>query len=323
MIKLSFIVPIYNTENYLDECISSLYNQGLNEYEFEVLLIDDGSLDSSLSLANQWSQKYNNIRVFHQANQGQAVARNYGIENARGKYLMFVDSDDYLLPQKLYDLLNIIDKHKLDALIYNMKAQSQDGGTILLKIPNVKYDVIYEGEEIVLKYFVFGSMCRGIYARHIFSDNNLRFKSGLTHEDSELCFRIYPLLRQVMFIDSEVYYYRYNIQSTDRSKTPQKIKQNIESDAILASEVTKEINNNKFPFAVKRRYYRIVNSIMTTLFLRVRNNHIWRIDEFDNKIKWLQELSIYPVKGMTCSWKSFLLSKIFNQKLLLKLFLYR
>lgn len=321
--KLSIIVPVYNVENFLNDCVSSFFIQGLSPDDFEVLLIDDGSIDSSLSLANQWSQKYNNIRVFHQANQGQAVARNYGIENARGKYLMFVDSDDYLLPQKLYGLLNIIDKHKLDALIYNIKAQSQDGGTILLKIPNVKYDVIYEGEEIVLKYFVFGSMCRGIYARHIFSDNNLRFKSGFTHEDSELCFRIYPLLRQVMFIDSEVYYYRYNIQSTDRSKTPQKIKQNIESNAILASELTKEINNNKFPFAVKRRYSRIVNSIMTTLFLRVRNNQIWRIDEFDNKMKWLEELNVYPVKGMTCSWKSFLLSKIFNQKLLLKQFLYR
>lgn len=321
--KLSIIVPVYNVENFLNDCVSSFFIQGLSPDDFEVLLIDDGSIDSSLSLANQWSQKYNNIRVFHQANQGQAVARNYGIENARGKYLMFVDSDDYLLPQKLYGLLNIIDKHKLDALIYNIKAQSQDGGTILLKIPNVKYDVIYEGEEIVLKYFVFGSMCRGIYARHIFSDNNLRFKSGFTHEDSELCFRIYPLLRQVMFIDSEVYYYRYNIQSTDRSKTPQKIKQNIESNAILASELTKEINNNKFSFAVKRRYSRIVNSIMTTLFLRVRNNQIWRIDEFDNKMKWLEELNVYPVKGMTCSWKSFLLSKIFNQKLLLKQFLYR
>lgn len=321
--KLSIIVPVYNVENFLNDCVSSFFIQGLSPDDFEVLLIDDGSIDSSLSLANQWSQKYNNIRVFHQANQGQAVARNYGIENARGKYLMFVDSDDYLLPQKLYGLLNIIDKHKLDALIYNMKAQSQDGGTILLKIPNVKYDVIYEGEEIVLKYFVFGSMCRGIYARHIFNDNNLRFKSGFTHEDSELCFRLYPLFKQVMFIDSEVYYYRYNIQSTDRSKTPQKIKQNIESNAILASELTKEINNNKFPFAVKRRYSRIVNSIMTTLFLRVRNNQIWRIDEFDNKMKWLEELNVYPVKGMTCSWKSFLLSKIFNQKLLLKQFLYR
>ena len=323
MLRLSIIIPVYNVEKYLDQCVSSLFRQGLDENEFEVLLIDDGSTDSSLEISHRWLKIHNNIHVYHQKNQGQAVARNWGIENAKGEYLMFVDSDDYLLPQKLYCLLNIIDKHKLDALIYNMKAQSQDGGTILLKIPNVKYDVIYEGEEIVLKYFVFGSMCRGIYARHIFSDNNLRFKSGFTHEDSELCFRIYPLLRQVMFIDSEVYYYRYNIQSTDRSKTPQKIKQNIESDAILASEVTKEINNNKFPFAVKHRYSRIVNSIMTTLFLRVRNNHIWRIDEFDNKIKWLQELSVYPVEGMTCSWKSFLLSKIFNQKLLLKLFLYR
>ena len=323
MLRLSIIIPVYNVEKYLDQCVSSLFRQGLDENEFEVLLIDDGSTDSSLEISHRWLKIHNNIHVYHQKNQGQAVARNWGIENAKGEYLMFVDSDDYLLPQKLYCLLNIIDKHKLDALIYNIKAQSQDGGTILLKIPNVKYDVIYEGEEIVLKYFVFGSMCRGIYARHIFSDNNLRFKSGFTHEDSELCFRIYPLLRQVMFIDSEVYYYRYNIQSTDRSKTPQKIKQKIESDAILASEVTKEINNNKFPFAVKHRYSRIVNSIMTTLFLRVRNNHIWRIDEFDNKIKWLQELSVYPVKGMTCSWKSFFLSKIFNQKLLLKLFLYR
>jgi len=319
---LSIIVPIYNVEKYLDECVSSLYNQGLECNDFEVLLIDDGSSDTSLSIANKWASIHKNIRVFHQENQGQAVARNFGIDHAKGDYIMFVDSDDYLLPQKLAAILYIVEKKELDAVIFNIKAEQHDGSFYISKIPCVAYNHVYSGEEVVLKYFVFGSMCRGIFTRTVFKNKNLRFCLGLTHEDSELCFRLYPLLNRIVFIDEEVYYYRYNIHSTDRSTKREKLRTNIESDAILASKVIKSINNNSYTKAIQERYKEITNSIMTAFFIRVKSNRIWDKEEFDDKIKWLKEINVYPIKGKTLSLKSYALSRFFNYKSLLKLYIF-
>lgn len=320
--RLSIIVPVYNVENYLDECISSLFNQGLSTCDFEVLLIDDGSTDSSLSIANKWAGIHNNIRVLHQDNKGQAVARNLGLDSASGKNIMFVDADDYLLPKNLYRLLQIMEQNELDAVIYNFREQKSDGTTITLGIQNVIYDHVYSGEEVVLKYFVFGSMCRGIFSQSVFNENKIRFKSGFTHEDSELCFRLYPRLKRLVFNKSEVYFYRYNNQSTDRSKSKEKLRKNIESDAILVSEIKKEIEDNLYTKIIKRRYMKVINSIMMTLFVRIKTNSIWEKNEFEDKIKWLENLGVYPIKGNTCSWRSFLLSKFYNRKYILKLFLY-
>lgn len=321
--KLSIIVPLYNVEKYLDECLSSIFNQGLDDDEFEVLLIDDGSTDSSLALANKWAANYNNIKVFHQENQGQAVARNLGIEQSTGIYIMFVDSDDYLFPQKLANILHLIDNEGLDSVIFNIRVEQQNGLSYISKIPFVEHNRIYSGEEVVLKYFVFGSICRGIFARSIFEDNNLRFFSGITHEDSELSFRLYPLLNRIVFIEDEVYYYRYNIHSTDRSKTAKKLRKNIESDAILVSNIIKSINCNYYHTAIKTRYEIIANSIMTAFFIRVKTNRIWDKEEFEDKIKWLEEINVYPIKGKTMSWKSYILSRFLNIKPFLKMFLFR
>lgn len=320
--KLSIIVPLYNVEKYLDECVCSLFDQELRHEYFEVLLIDDGSTDSSLTIAKKWATVHNNVKVFHQENQGQAAARNLGLDNAKGKYVMFVDSDDYLLPQKLADLLQLIDEQELDSVIFNIQAEQQNGTTNILKIPFVEYNHIYSGEEVVKKHFVFGSMCRGIFSRLIFEDNKLRFCSGFTHEDSELCFRLYPLLHTILFIDDEVYYYRYNIQSTDRSRNTEKLRKNIESDAVLVSKLNKSINCDSYSKAIKKRYRVIANSIMTAFFTRVKYSNIWNKEEFDDKIKWLEDIHVYPIKGKTMSWKSHTLSKLLNFKPFLRLYLF-
>lgn len=320
--KLSIIVPIYNVEDYLDECVSSLFNQGLDKDDFEVLLIDDGSSDSSLSIALRWSKLYANIRVFEQENQGQAVARNLGLEHAEGDYIMFVDSDDFLLPEKLRKLLVLAYEQNTDALIYNILAQRQDGTEYTRRIPNVIYNHLYTGVEVALKYDVFGSMCRGIFSRAVFDNDKLRFSSGFTHEDSELCFRLYPLLKKVIFIDEEVYFYRYNKNSTDRAKKIESLRKNIESDAVLVSKVVKDLESLSFSKNIKEKYREITNSMMIGFFLKVKDYSIWNKAEFDSKIKWLKDIGSYPIKGPTCSWRSYLLSKLYNRKLFLKILLY-
>jgi glycosyltransferase involved in cell wall biosynthesis len=102
-IIISVIVPVYNAEKYLNECIDSLIGQTFF-YSMEVILIDDGSTDNSPSLCDSYSQKHENIKVIHQENSGVSVARNRGIEKAQGKYIGFVDADDYVYPE-MYERL--------------------------------------------------------------------------------------------------------------------------------------------------------------------------------------------------------------------------
>ncbi|MDE6273183.1 MAG: glycosyltransferase [Muribaculaceae bacterium] len=319
--RLSIIIPVYNTAQYLEECITSLFNQGLNEDAFEILMIDDGSKDNSLEVANQLASLHRNIRVFHQENHGQAVARNLGIDEAKGKYLMFVDSDDYLQPDKVSKLLNIVDLNSLDAIIYNLLIQQKNGDIQTQKIPKVKYNQIFSGEEAAIRYFVFGSMCRGIFLTKLFQEKNIRFRSGFTHEDSELCFRLFPLLRRVMFADKDVYFYRYNNSSTDRSIDRLKVLMNIESDAILVSKVYYDLRTGTYSNNFRKRYETLLNSIMIGFFFRLRSQKIWEKEEIDEKIDWLKEIGVYPLKVNFKSYKSLLVSFIFNSKILLKYFL--
>ena len=319
--KLSVIIPVYNVERYLEQCVESLYYQELNEDTFEILLIDDGSKDSSLEVANQLAQQYTNIRVFHQENQGQAAARNKGIDEARGEYLMFVDSDDYLQSDQLVNLLDILYRESLDAIIYNLQIEQKNGDISIHKIPDVEYGKVFSGEEVALRYFVFGSMCRGIFSRKVFEKNNLRFRYGFTHEDSELCFRLYPRLGKVMFVDKAIYFYRYNATSTDRAKDIKKLQRNIESDAILVSKLMGDINSDIYSPAIQKRYREIANSNMIGFFFRVRSAKIWNKEDFKKKIEWLRDIGVYPIKGDTNSKKSLLIAKLLNQQPFLRLFI--
>ena len=107
-IKLSIIVPIYNVENYLEYCLNSIVPILSNE-NVELILVNDGSTDKSESICNMYIEKYKNIRYIYQDNQGLSEARNTGIKNSNGKYVTFIDSDDFINYQILLDFLNSFD----------------------------------------------------------------------------------------------------------------------------------------------------------------------------------------------------------------------
>ena len=96
MIKISVIVPVYNVEKFLSTCLESILDQGLSEQEYEIILINDGSIDGSLAICNLYAKAHSNIHVYSQENQGVSLARNLGMSKARGEWVMFLDSDDYL-----------------------------------------------------------------------------------------------------------------------------------------------------------------------------------------------------------------------------------
>lgn len=136
--KLSIIIPIYNAEKYLDRCLESLWKQDLSVDEYEVICINDGSTDASVSILNKCKEKHTNLKLISTENKGQAHARNKGLEIAKGEYITFVDADDYIVIDSLRKVLDYIDRNSLDILYANILWQDNDG-------------IIYEDNNIIGK----------------------------------------------------------------------------------------------------------------------------------------------------------------------------
>lgn len=116
MIKISVIVPVYNVEKYLATCLNSLIDQGVDENDYEIILVNDGSKDSSLEICNHYAEIHSNIRIFSQENQGVSMARNLGLSKAEGEWILFMDSDDYLCKKSLSYLLTHFCSDAYDAV---------------------------------------------------------------------------------------------------------------------------------------------------------------------------------------------------------------
>jgi len=136
-IILSVIVPIYNVELYLKDCLNSIVNQNINN--FEILLIDDGSTDQSSQICDDYASLHKNIRIFHKQNGGLSSARNLGLKNARGEYITFVDSDDMIAPETYYGNLMFMQRHpEVDMLqyptIWNYMAKNEHTDCVSAKL---------------------------------------------------------------------------------------------------------------------------------------------------------------------------------------------
>ena len=126
---LTYIVPVYNTERYLTKCLSSIVAQGLDD-DYEVLVVDDGSTDGSVAAVEAFASTHPQVRLFKQQNQGVSAARNYALDQARGQYVQFVDSDDYLENGFMSPLLRRAINERLDVLLFNYKSVDVQGATV-------------------------------------------------------------------------------------------------------------------------------------------------------------------------------------------------
>lgn len=156
MPKVSIIVPIYNAEKYMEKCIDSILNQTLND--IEVILVNDGSTDNSSKIADEYAKNDRRIKVIHQENSGPSVARNNGIKTAIGKYIGFVDSDDYIELEMYEKLFNIVDAKEVQVAMcgYN-EIHAYDNTKIIVK-SNLISNKIYSKEEI--KKDIISTFCK-------------------------------------------------------------------------------------------------------------------------------------------------------------------
>lgn len=137
--KVSVIIPVYQSESYLDKCISSVLNQSYKAYE--VILIDDGSTDRSGEICDRCASEHDNVKVYHEKNSGPAASRRKGVERASGEFIMFVDSDDWISPDMVSELLDKQKEYKAD-LVSSDYVEVKPDGDVIRTIP-------YEGSDIV------------------------------------------------------------------------------------------------------------------------------------------------------------------------------
>ena len=182
--ELSIIIPVYNVESYLEECLESIPLISLGN-QIEIILVNDGSTDNSLSICQTYSIKYPNIKLISQKNQGLSEARNTGIKNAQGKYLLFLDSDDFLKKDTLLSILEEVSTANKD--FYIGRSYKYYGNSEVLS--QINYELISElnPQEAFLKLNAISNFWFAawlvIINREFLLNNNLYFKKGILHED--------------------------------------------------------------------------------------------------------------------------------------------
>lgn len=224
MIYLSIVVPVYNVEQYVEKCLTSLLEQNLSQDNYEILVINDGSKDNSLSIVESVASNYKNIRVFTQENRGLSGARNTGLQHARGNYVWFVDSDDWIEANCLEKVVNLCKDHNLDILQFC-------AANIIDEIPVRRFHrrntgMIMTGKECI-KYRFPHCAPFSIYKRAFLHENNLSFYEGIFHEDNEFTPRTYYVAQRVEAIDDILYYVYQNPNSITRTINPKKSKDSI------------------------------------------------------------------------------------------------
>ena len=218
---ISIIVPIYNVEDYLRQCLDSILEQTLSH--FEVILVNDGSPDSSGDICREYVEKDSRFHYFEKENGGLSDARNYGIERARGEYLTFIDSDDYIDPLHLEYLYNTLMNNDADISVSNYMNYHTSIDTFYLHTFGDYYEKNYSSEELLDNLAIlerndlsFSTIWGKLYKRSVFSF--LRFPKGVIGEDVALIYKIYTQVDKIVYAHKDTYIYRENDSGITKSK---------------------------------------------------------------------------------------------------------
>ncbi|GHT38669.1 hypothetical protein FACS189437_00020 [Bacteroidia bacterium] len=208
MPKVSIIIPIYNVEKYLRECLDSVLRQALKD--IEIILVDDGSPDNSPSICDEYAQSDNRIKVIHQKNQGLSVARNQGLMVANGEYIGYVDSDDVISDFMFEQLYNYADGADIVECEVTQDINRLQNKNMFPKITayttNILYHYLYKNKV--------GVWCR-IYNRELLQE--LQFESGAFSEDVLWSYQVFCKCRKYVIINSILYFWRPQLVSLSRN----------------------------------------------------------------------------------------------------------
>lgn len=245
MIDVSVIIPVYNTEKYISACLDSILKQ--SEVSIEIIIIDDGSTDSSASICDKYAQEYSNIKALHIKNSGPATAKNEGIKLAQGNYIALTDSDDRMEPLMLYKMVNAGTKHNADIICCNYKQIDENGNISHINSTNKQY--VLNHEEGLIHFFskdkIYSQCWTKLYKRQMLNDNHIMNDPGLrTDEDFIFNIRAFVHAQTTVIVDEPLYEYTHRENSLAHSYFKKNMNQYIEN-RIKRVHVTQDAVKNE------------------------------------------------------------------------------
>jgi len=310
---ISVIIPVYNVEKYLAECLDSVVNQTYQQ--LEIIVIDDGSTDSSRSIIKDFASRDNRIRIFSQVNGGQSKARNYGLKKASGSFVVFVDSDDRIQSFHIEELVTAIKKKKdLNLAMCKFTKKNSELATAIRNRCEVLSDSFIEMINYLYKsdYPAMSPTCK-IYRKELF--DNVQFHEGIIYEDGLLFYEILDQVSEIGLLDSISYYYRTTENSTLTSKISQK-----NFDVFKKNQILKQFFLEKHPSEMGHFYRKALN-LNDSVAVRCIQDGSLLANDLLIKIFYQNKLyakSLFPRKLLYCNvivYKFFLfiMSKIYSE----------
>lgn len=248
---ISVVLPVYNVEKYLEQCLTSICNQTFKN--FELIIVNDGSTDNSLNIINSFRKKCSNIKYIEQKNQGLSVARNNAIHVAEGDYIIFIDSDDFISTNMLEDMYRKAIETSAEVVICNYYEfkESEPLSNFEVKI-NANESKIYNGQEVsimMLNLDISGVTWNKLLNLNRLKQSNIQFEPGRYTQDWYPIFKYISQCNRVSFVNKAHYHYRIRLGATTSKKTVKRledyvhavssIKKYAENDIVLKKHLGK------------------------------------------------------------------------------------
>ena len=325
---ISIIIPVYNAEKYLNECLDSVYSQGIDN--MEVICVNDGSTDNSLNVLQTIKSKYPNLIIINRKNGGLSAARNTGYNASTAKYIYFLDNDDYLYPNVMKKMIDFVSDKNLDICFFNVLKEGKDPYfTINNNITEVLTGIeIYKLNYEVNGFFPPSAVWTILFKRDFLESNNLIFKEGLEHEDEEFTPRAYYLAKKVSLLDIPIQFHRVLREGSITESTYIKFKENHIRDFILTcSHLYYYFKTNN---CLERYFYlKIFHNYLAVAKVIIdknpsRKNYLFRSEDYKTMRQcaitwewyvyyWLLKHSTPLFKWYTSENSSPLMMKVLNQ----------
>ena len=220
MIRLSIVVPVYNVEKYLRQCLDSVIVPGTDEYE--IVCVNDGSTDGSAKILEEYSEKHPElVRVITTVNGGLGAASNNGINAAKGEYVGFLDSDDYLVPGAVEEMLDAC-RSNADLVIFDFNEVNDQGNLIAVKKGCSREAGVFTLESYPQLLFEYPSRANKLFKRALFEEHDIRYTSRVWFEDYRTNPKLYPLCRSIRYEGKTWYNYRQQENSITHGKNTER-----------------------------------------------------------------------------------------------------
>lgn len=290
---ISIIVPVYNVEKYLVQAMESILSQ--KKCELQIILINDGSTDSSLKIIQQYADRYSNIEVINQSNQGLSAARNAGLNVAKGQYVMFLDSDDWLVEGCVEDIVTNIKENAPDLLVYagqKVYEKSKDlvRGELFGPGESKEFATGREAYEALRLTHTYSTcVVLQVIRRELLYEEKIRFYEGILHEDHLFTFQVLMAAKQVICVP--VPYYQYRIRENSIMTREKQYDRHFRGFAITCMEMDKLLNKIGYSDnRIAQEHLNELATITTKYLIRMTKEEIQ--DEsilVDAFLKWLKQ----------------------------------